>query len=191
MIHGEDWRWKIHEAIEERLKKRYDFIGSKSAAPFLAITYPHQAELAFLKEWQTHIDTLKGEFDTRCIDCLEITSRVINDLGVENIVESYNDPMVGSDPQADLGKMFIDAIVAEIEKINSDIHKGKLLISIEKTAALHSATDPGILLNRLWNSKSGTIKCPIIILIPGTNKGNHSFSFLDRQDIFMYRGDLL
>ena len=47
-----DWRWKIGEAIE-RIRTRYDYIGRKTGAPFLALVYPPEAEPAVLKEWHT------------------------------------------------------------------------------------------------------------------------------------------
>ena len=34
-----DWEWKIREAVE-RIKTRYDHIGRKTGAPFLALVYP-------------------------------------------------------------------------------------------------------------------------------------------------------
>ena len=46
---SQDWRWKIGEAIE-RVRTRYEFIGRKTGAPFLALVYPPVAEAAFLKE---------------------------------------------------------------------------------------------------------------------------------------------
>ena len=52
-----DWRWKIGEAIE-RLRSRYEFVGRKTGAPFLAVVYPPELELAVLKEWRTQCATL-------------------------------------------------------------------------------------------------------------------------------------
>ena len=47
---SQDWQWKIGEAVE-RVRTRYEFIGRKTGAPFLAVVYPPEAETAFLKEW--------------------------------------------------------------------------------------------------------------------------------------------
>ena len=70
-----DWRWKIGEAIE-RIRTRYDYIGRKTGAPFLAVLYPPEAELAVLKEWHTQTNALRPEFDVRTIDALDITQKV-------------------------------------------------------------------------------------------------------------------
>lgn len=43
MSTSDDWRWKIDEAIEI-IRLRYDHVGSKTGAPFLAIVYEPQAE---------------------------------------------------------------------------------------------------------------------------------------------------
>ena len=77
-----DWRWKIGEAIE-RIRTRYDYIGRKTGAPFLALVYPPEAELAVLKEWQTQTSALRPEFDVRTIDTLEITQQVLCAIGYE------------------------------------------------------------------------------------------------------------
>ena len=59
-----DWRRKISEAIE-RIRSRYEFIGRKTGAPFLAVVYPAEVETAFLKEWRTQCATLQPEIDVR------------------------------------------------------------------------------------------------------------------------------
>ena len=42
------------EAIE-RIRSRYEHIGRKTGAPFLAVVYPAELETAVLKEWQRHL----------------------------------------------------------------------------------------------------------------------------------------
>ena len=92
-----DWRWKIGEAIE-RIRTRYDYIGRKTGAPFLALVYPPDVEVAVLKEWHTQTNALRPEFDVRTIDTLEVTQKVLSDIGADNVVTSLDDPMPGSDP---------------------------------------------------------------------------------------------
>ena len=51
MIGQVDWQWKLREAVDT-IRARYDQIGRKTGAPFLAIVYPPEAEAAVLKEWR-------------------------------------------------------------------------------------------------------------------------------------------
>ena len=83
-----DWRWKIGEAIE-RIRTRYDYIGRKTGAPFLALVYPPEAELAVLKEWRTQTSALRPEFDVRTIDTLKITQQVLSAIGTENYLSTF------------------------------------------------------------------------------------------------------
>jgi len=53
-----DWRWKIGE-VAERLRTRYEHIGRKTGAPFLALVYPPEAEASVLREWHTVADSLR------------------------------------------------------------------------------------------------------------------------------------
>jgi hypothetical protein len=109
-----DWRWKISEAIE-RIRTRYEFIGRKTGAPFLALVYPPEAEGAVVKEWHTHCGALRPEIDVRTVNVLEVTQEVMLDIGVENIVSSLADPMPGSDPQAELGQLWITAAAEVVQ----------------------------------------------------------------------------
>src|SRR5437899_7891335 len=65
-----DWAWKLREAAE-RLRTRYDHIGRKTGAPFLAIIYPPEVERSLLKEWHTLAATLEPEFSIRTVDVLD------------------------------------------------------------------------------------------------------------------------
>jgi len=96
-----DWRWKIGEVIE-RIRTRYQYIGRKTGAPFLAIIYPGEIEKMFLKEWHTQIEALRPDVDVKTINILDITQEFISNIGAENIVDAFSDPMPGSDPQSDL-----------------------------------------------------------------------------------------
>lgn len=56
--------------------------------------------------------SLTPEFDIRTIDALAATQAVINEFGGENIVNSIENPMPGSNPEVDLGAMWVAALVA-------------------------------------------------------------------------------
>ena len=69
MTQSVDWSQKLHQAIE-RLTTRYEHIGRKTGAPFLAIVYPPDSEREVLREWKTLTDSLRSEFDFREIDVM-------------------------------------------------------------------------------------------------------------------------
>jgi len=100
-----DWEWKLTEAAE-RLRTRYEHIGRRSGAPFLAIVYAPEIERAFLKEWHTLAATLEPELSIRSVDVLEVTACIVRQFGAESLVDSMRDPMPGSDPTSELGSMW-------------------------------------------------------------------------------------
>jgi hypothetical protein len=185
-----DWRRKIGEAME-RIRSRYEFIGRKTGAPFLAVVYPAEVETAFLKEWRTQCTTLHPEFDVRSVDVLEVTHRIITEIGAANIVSSMGDPMPGSDPQAELGELWVSAVAEAVKARLSGPCKGKPAVSLERLAALYPAAGPRDVMQRLWDSSQTVLKGPVVVMIPGHVVGSRTYSFLGKRDEFMYRGDLL
>ena len=113
-----DWGWKLREAVD-RIKTAYAHIGRSSGAPILAIVYPPEQEIAVLKEWHTLMASLAGSFDVRTIDALEATMRVVDEFGVDTIVSNFDEPMPGSDPQAELGHRWVDRIAEQIHALSS------------------------------------------------------------------------
>jgi hypothetical protein len=185
-----DWRWKIDEAID-RLRTRYDFIGRKTGAPFLAIVYPPAVESAVLKEWRTQCAMLQPEIDVRAIDVLVESQKQIAEIGAENIVASMADPMPGSDPQSELGRMWIEAIAASVERQLSCAGKGKPVVSLERLAALFPAAGPRDVMQRLWDCTQAVLIGPVVVMIPGHVVESRTYCFVGERDEFMYRGDLL
>lgn len=185
-----DWKWKIREAIE-RLRTRYEFIGRKTGAPFLAIVYPPEVEAAVLKEWRTQCATLQPEIDVRTVDVLVETQKVIAEIGAENIVGSMTDPMPGSDPQSELGGLWITAVANAVEKRLSEPGSGKPVVSLERMAALYPAAGPRDVMQRLWDSAQSVLNGPVVVAIPGRIIESRTYCFVGERDEFMYRGDLL
>jgi hypothetical protein len=185
-----DWRRKIGEAIE-RIRSRYEFIGRKTGAPFLAVVYPPEVEAAFLKEWRTQCATLQPEFDVRRIDVLEVTQRIIGEIGAANIVSSMDDPMPGSDPQAELGGLWISAVAEAVEAGLSAPGKGRPFASLERLAALYPAAGPRDVMQQLWDNTQSALNGPVAVMIPGHIVESRTYSFVGKRDEFMYRGDLL
>jgi len=185
-----DWKWKVNEAVE-RIRTRYYFIGRKTGAPFLSIIYPMELELVVTKEWQTQCATLLPEFGVRSVDVLKITQAVINDFGVENVVSSLSHPMPGSDAQSELAELWITAVCREVKAKLAEPCRGKPVASLERLAALYPAAGPRDIMQRLWDSVQSELNGPVIVLIPGHRVDARTYSFLSRQDEFMYRGDPL
>ncbi len=185
-----DWRWRIGEAIE-RIRTRYDYIGRKTGAPFLALVYPPDVEAAALKEWHTQTSALRPEFDVRTIDTLEVTQAVVSDIGADNVVTSLDDPMPGSDPQSELGQLWVKAVAEAVQSTLSKPGVGRPVASLQRLAALYPAAGPRDVMQRLWDSNQSTLDGPVIVLIPGYVVGSRTFSFVGKHDEFMYRGDLL
>lgn len=189
-MNSRDWRWKISEAIE-RLRGRYEFIGRKTGAPFLAIVYPPDAEAAVLKEWRTQCATLLPEIEVRPLDVLAATQAQIADIGAENIVAALLDPMPGSDTQAELAELWITAISQAVQAKLAAPGAGKPVVCLERTAALFPAAGPRDVMQRLWDSAQAALDGPVVVLIPGHFVDKRVYSFVGERDEFMYRGDLL
>ncbi len=187
---GHDWKWKINEACE-RIRTRYEFIGRKTGAPFLAVIYQPELERHVLKEWHTLSATLSPEYDVRRIDVLEVTQRVVADIGAENIVGSINDPMPGSDPQTELGELWITAVTEEVQNRLAEPGEGKPVACLERMAALYPAAGPRDVMQRLWDSAQSTLNGPVVVMIPGHRVDARTYSFVSKRAEFMYRGDPL
>jgi hypothetical protein len=125
-----DWQWKLREAVE-RLKNNYENIGRKTGAPFLAIVYPLDAEIAVQKEWQAVQTALHFDFEVYTIDVLAVTTEVLNDLGVENIVDGLEHPMPGSNPEAELGNLWVKAVKDKVHEIAGYLTPKKPILVLE------------------------------------------------------------
>lgn len=195
-----DWRWKIGEVIE-RLRTRYEFIGRKTGAPFLALVYPPAVEMTALKEWRTQAAALRPDIDVRTVDVLQVTQTVLADLGAEAVVDALRDPMPGADPQSELGQLWVDAVAAALQRVAQQRGAGKPVFCLERLAALHPAAGPRDLMRSLWDDSASVVAsaaatadvcdAPIVVLIPGSLRGMRTYAFLDQKSEFMYRGDLL
>lgn len=192
-MNGEcDWRWKLREAVD-RIRTRYDHIGRKSGAPFLAVVYPPEAERAVLREWHTLIGSLAPEFDVRTVDVLEVTSGVVGQFGAEALVEAMNDPMPGSDPEGELGTMWTTAVAAKAREAALKRGAGRPVVVLEHLAALYPASGPRAIMQALWEGDRTTLEGPVVLLIPGVLVEARVYQFVGdaAKEEFMYRGDIL
>ena len=185
-----DWPWKIREAIE-RVKTRYDHIGRNTGAPFLAVVYPPDAEAAVLKEWHTQLATLGKEFEIHPIDVLKITMAVLDEFGGENIVQAIAQPMPGSNPESDLGNMWINAVATAVRERSAKEGVKRPIVVLERTGALFPAASPRAVMQQLWDSGQSALDGPVVVLIPGTLIEARVYLFLNKQEELMYRGDIL
>ncbi len=190
MTHLDDWSWKLREAIE-RIKTRYEHIGRKTGAPFLAIVYPPEAETAVLKEWHMLIDTLGPEFEVKLIDVLAVTMSVVEELGGKNIVGAMVDPMPGSDPEVELGHMWVRAVATAVQAGMQQHPAPRPVVVLERLAALYPATGPRAVMQALWDSEQSALDGPVIVLIPGKMEESRVYTFVNQRQELMYRGDIL
>lgn len=186
-----DWGWKLREAVE-RIKTAYAHIGRSSGAPILAIVYPPEQEIAVLKEWHTLMASLKGSYDVRTVDALEETAGAVEELGVDAIIANFEDPMPGSDPQAELGRQWIDAIAAKIHEQATPASTSAVpLVVVEHLAALYPAAGPRAVMQAVWDTEHTALDTVVVFLVPGTLLQPRVYSFVNRREEFMYRGDVL
>src|SRR5260370_33362969 len=136
-----DWEWKLREAIA-RLATRYEHIGRKTGAPFLAIVYPPEVERSLLREWHTLTTTLEPKFSIQTVDVLEVTAHVVPQFGAQALVGSMRDPMPGSDPPSELGSMWNNAVVAKVREVVSKSGPGRPGVVLGRLAALDPASGP-------------------------------------------------
>ena len=186
-----DWGWKLREAVE-RIKTAYAHIGRSSGAPILAIVYPPDQEIAVLKEWHTLTASLGSSFDVRTIDALEVTSLAVQEFGVEAVVANLADPMPGSDPNAELGRHWVRAIAARIHELTGPGSANSVpLVVIERLAALYPVAGPRAVMQAVWDTERASLDTVVVFLIPGTLLQPRVYLFVNRQEEFMYRGDIL
>jgi len=185
-----NWEWKLREAVE-RVRTRYDHIGRKTGAPFLAIVYAPESERAVLREWHALAATLQREFSILTVDVLDITTRVVDQFGVRALVESMGSPMPGSDPTSELGSMWTNAVVAGVREAAAQSGLGRPVVSIERLAALYPASGPRAVMQALWDSDHAALESPVLLLIPGILVEPRVYRFVGEIEEFMYRGDIL
>lgn len=190
MSNDVDWAWKLRVAAE-RIRTQYEHIGRSTGAPFLAIVYPPESESAVFKEWRTLSQSMGQEMHFLTVDALDATMSVLDDLGSVTILDSIQNPMPGSNPESELGQMWINSIKNKVVSESANNASPKKVIVIEKLAALYPATTPYALMQEFWGSGDFVFEGPVVLLIPGTLKGPRVYSFLNKGDEFMYRGDIL
>lgn len=185
-----DWQWKLREGID-RLKNSYEHIGRSTGAPFLAIVYPPDLEVAVFKEWDALSGSFGSEFHLVDLNLLDITMKVIQELGVDTIVDAIQYPMPGSNPETELATMWLGAIVDEVKTCLPGQHSNKTVIVLKRLAALYPATGPRSLMQALWDTPDLALDNPVVIFIPGKLVEPRVYEFLGKTRELMYRGDIL
>jgi hypothetical protein len=184
-----NWQGKLAEAVK-RIQERYAYVGSKTGASLLAVVYPPEAEPVVYREWDAQVARLGSDYDVQALDVLAITGRAVAELGSEHVVASITDPMPGSNPEAELGRMWITAITNEIHDLLDNSQADWPVVALQHVAALYPATSPRALLQALWDSPK-PLRGPVIVLIPGTLTEARVYSFLNKVSEVMYRGDII
>lgn len=186
-----DWADKLRHAIE-RITKRYEHIGRKTGAPFLAIVYPPDSEREVLKEWKTLTDSLCSDYDFREVDVIALTVAEVEKHGVENIATLLENPMPGSNAESELGQMWVTAVANAVKEKSQKSNKSRrLVVVLRGLAALYPATGPRAVMQTLWDSQQSVLDGPVVVLVPGSLVESRVYSFLNLREEFMYRGDVL
>ncbi len=185
-----EWHKHLCEAVGW-LQTRYQYIGRKTGAPFLAVMYPPEIEQDVFREWDTQIKCLNNEFFVKDLDLLEITRKATNEIGLETVLETLEDPAPGSDPKQELANVWLTKIAEEIQEAFGEMHADKPVIVLKSLAALYPVTGPQMVMQRLWDKEQESLEGPVVLLIPGTLTEPRRYSFLNKVDEYMYRGDIL
>jgi hypothetical protein len=186
-----EWDWKLREAVD-RVRSRYHSIGRKTGAPFLAVVYPPDAERFVLKEWRVQAAALEPELSVRAVDVIRVTARVVEDIGIDAIVESLEGGgMPGSDPLAELARLWTSAVVDAVVEAAAQRGAERPVVVLEHLAALYPACGPRAIMQALWDTDRVKIDCPLVFLVPGDLVEARVYRFVGRMEEFMYRGDVL
>ncbi|MDK2408589.1 hypothetical protein QHH11_09935 [Aphanizomenon sp. PH219] len=190
MNHQGNWKRKLEEASTQ-IKTGYAQIGRKTGAAHLAIIYPPEVETAVFKEWQSITAGLGTEFEIKIIDILAVTMGLIDEIGCQEIIDTITRPMPGSDPKSELGQMWLQAILDQVQTVTSQTCNSRQVIVLQYLAALYPATTPRALMQKMWENERFSVDCPIIFFIPGTLTQKRVYSFVNTSEELMYRGDIL
>jgi hypothetical protein len=187
MSQSRDWQGTLREAVEQ-IKTRYDFIGRQTGASFLGVVYPPEVESAVLREWKTLTSGLGSEFEVRTVDVLAVTMLVVDELGSEAIADTLAAPMPGSNPEAELGQMWVRVVVEQVKQVLSQPSTAKLVVVLEHLSALYPVTSPQAVMKTL---EQCGVEGLVVFLIPGKIKSRNVYSFINQREHSMYRGDLI
>jgi len=186
-----DWREKLCQALD-RITTRYEHIGRKTGAPFLAIVYSPDSEKAVLREWKTLTDSLCSDYDFREVDVTALILVETEKRGVENVVARLEDPMPGSNAKSELGQIWVTVVANAVKEKSQDPSKNRRVVTILKgLAALHPATGPRAVMQTLWDRQQTMLDGPVVVFIPGSLAEPRVYKFLNLKEEFMYRGDIL
>lgn len=117
-----EWHKHLCEAVGW-IQTRYHHIGRKTGAPFLAVVYPPDIEQEVFREWDAQIKSLNSEFMVRELDLLQITRAATNDIGLDTVLETLEDPAPGCNPEQELANLWLTKIAEE--KIDPVIKVGE------------------------------------------------------------------
>lgn len=186
-----DWKRKIVDSIE-KITSEYDSIGRNTGSPLMAIVFPQNYEKEFLREWRMQIDRYSDRFEFIEINVLDITMSQVDSIGIDSIINILKEPMPGSNPENELGQMWVSAIVDSIRaKYESADKSRRTVIFLTRLGALYPASGPRMVMQALWDNPANILAGPIVFLIPGSLIEARVYKFLDLVEEFMYRGDVV
>lgn len=185
-----EWYQHVCEAVG-KIKNRYEHIGRKTGAPFLALVYPPEIEADVFREWDAQSQSLKDDFHIKNLDLLDLTQEVNADIGLETILDTIGNPSPGSNPEQELGNLWLTKIVDTVRSAFQDEKTARPVVVLKRLAALYPITGPQMVMQRLWDNSHDSLNGPVVLLIPGTLTDSRRYLFLNLVDEYMYRGDIL
>jgi len=183
------WKDVVRDAFNDVIS-RYDQIGRKTGGRTLSLIISPQAEDLAVKEWKSYISSVRDEFVFHEVDMLELTVEETEKIGLETVVGLLDKPMVGEDPYKALGLVWEDTAIKKVQSLCNVEQGRKPIIYMTKLSALHPATTPKNILQKLWKNID-TITAPVVLFLPGTEQEARTYLYLDKIKEYVYRGDII
>lgn len=184
------WKDIVRDAFND-VTSRYDQIGRKTGGRTLSLIISPQAEDLAVKEWKSYLSSVRDEYVFHEVNMLELTVGETENIGLNRVVDLLENPMVGEDPYKALGLVWEDATIRKVLEL-CKIEEGgrKPIIYMTKLSALHPATTPKNILQKLWRNID-TITAPVVLFLPGTEQEARTYLYLDKIKEYVYRGDII
>jgi hypothetical protein len=183
------WKDIVRDAFND-VTSRYDQIGRKTGGRTLSLVISPKAETLAVREWQSYIPSVQDRFAFQEINILDITVEETEKIGLDEVVNLLENPMIGEDPKKALGLRWENAAIKKMITICKEEHEKKLIIYVTKLSALYPATTPKNILQKLWKNID-QITVPVVLFLPGTEKEARTYLYLDKVKEYVYRGDII
>ena len=183
------WKDIVRDAFND-VTSRYDQIGRKTGGRTLSLIISPQSESLAVKEWNAYLSSVQDRFVFHEINMLDITVKETEKIGLDRVVDLLENPMIGEDPNKALGLRWENAAIKRMIEICQEKEDKKVILYMTKLSALHPATTPKNILQKLWNNID-KITVPVVLFLPGTEQEARTYLYLDKVKEYVYRGDII